>query len=76
MKVVGKCKYYGIRENVKENKTYYNVDVNDGRSIISFGCNCPSKVAGLAPGSDVKLVFDMFVCRGRLISVISDVVEG
>lgn len=75
MKVVGKCVYYGIRENHVGDKTYYNVDVNDGRSIQSYGCKCPEKLSGLAPGTAVKLIMDLFVYRGRLIASISDAME-
>ena len=75
MKVAGRCVYYGIRENRVGDKTYYNVDVNDGRNIQSYGCKCPDKLAGFAPGTPVKLVLDLFVYRGRLIATINDAME-
>ena len=75
MKVVGKCVYYGIREAHYDGKTSYYVDVNDGRSIQSYGCKCPSKLSGVTPGTAVKLVMDLFIYNGRLYASISDAME-
>lgn len=75
MKVVGKCVYYGIRETHYDGKTRFFVDVNDGQSIQSYGCKCPEKLSGLAPGTAVKLIMDLFVYHDRLYSSIIDVME-
>lgn len=75
MKVVGKCVYYGIRENHFGDKTRYFVDVNDGASIQSYGCKCPDKLSALAPGTAVKLIMDLFVYQGHLYASIIDAME-